>query len=830
MTLDRGMKVTNIIQTIILIKRLSRRSVRQTSNRLLCLCIVVCTGVAACLSFFASSVQTALDNDIANYLGAPMVIRAKHPLPISAFTQNHSITPVSTSSFTTGAISPNAYQSISLKGVSDGYPLQGDLIVRTAAGDANVNASSLPLGGVWLDQRAMDSLETKLGDKIQVGRSWLTIEGELIHEPDRLTQLQHALPRAMVNLDTLEETAVNIDNNRGEHRVLISASESILSELEDQLAQSLEQQYDVLKPGKGQHPFSRISIRAERMLNLILILVLIMCGGACANLADHSVRNYAMPATVLRCMGASRRAVSWALSVQLLALSLMMSLVGCLAAWLIQPLLLNVMQPHMSLQVAEVAFRDLLAPIGIGLITVATFVIPKLQQLNSVSITSVLRGHIERPKHAYAVLLSASIVIITMLWLSTDNIELTTMLVGAVIFVITLSVGFGWGLSKLAGLSHRFFRGPIKIAIRSIGRSPSRHTIPLTSVSIVMMAILMTTTLRGSFLDTLQIQSLDVDGNYIYTGLPEAQLDHFTKLIQSENATLKGAYPTVTSKLVSINGVAINEALKKESDTREETRSNVRLSWAEKLPENNNLRQGEWPTLGSNSVSVEYEVMSDLGLKLGDVLGFQIGDTILTAAITSEREYKGGASRMMFWFMFAPDALASFEQHYIGGISIDSMSTNALSAISNHFPQVRINDLEKQISGIRDVMIVLTRLMNLTLILLLAGALMVIASTIFTNASTKQTQSALMRALGLRRHQCYAMNITEQTVIALVACVIGALGVQLIADAMFKNLFSLPYRLEWESALLLTMIVSMVFVCLGWLFTYRELKLPIKLS
>jgi len=822
--------MTKLKQVAILIKCLSRRTITQKSNRLLSLCIIVCTCAAASLSFFSSSVESALDHDIANYLGAPMVVRAENPLPINVLNNNTLTPPVTTASYTTGAISATGYQSVSLKGVSHGYPLQGDLIVRTANGETNTHASNLAAGSVWLDQRALDSLKVQLGEKIQIGRAWLTITGELIHEPDRLTQLQHALPRAMVNLKTLDQTAVNVDNNRGEHRVLISGKESALVHLEKQLPLLLKQPYDVLRPGKGQHPFSRISLRAERMLNVILVLILLMCGGAAATLADHSVRQYAMPATVLRCMGVNRKAVAWALCVQLLGLALFMSVIGCVLGWLAQPLLVNVMQPHLNLKVAEFTFSDLLGPVGIGLITVIAFVMPKLQQLGAVSVTSVLRGQVEGVKRPTVTIFTASILVFTLLWYSSDNLQLTMILVGAVIFLMILSLGFGWILSKAAAQSHRFFRGPVKVAVRSIGRSPGRHITPLTSVAIAMMAILMTVTLRGSFLETLQLQMLDVDGNYIFTGLPKSQAKQFTTAVESAQAELKGLYPTVSAKLVSINGVAIDDALKQESDTREETRSNVRLSWAKNLPENNVLHQGNWPTLGSNEVSVEHEVMSDLGLQLGDTLGFQIGNDLLNSKITSQRAYKGGSSRMMFWFMFAPDTLVDFEQYYMGGIKINDHPSTLLSSISKHFPQVRVTDLERQISGIRDIMIVLTRLMNVTLILLLGGALVVMIATAFISASGKRTQSALMRAIGLRRKQCYTMNITEQLVIGLVACVIGILGVQLIAGAMFQNLFALAYELEWKRALLLTTIISSAFACLGWLFAFRQLKQPIQLS
>ena len=822
--------MSNLQQVLVLTNRLSRRAIGQRANRLLSLSIIICTCVAASLGFFAKSVQTALDNDIANFLGAPLVVRADKAMltnPPQVDGLNH---PVYTATFTIGALGDNAYQSVSLKGVSADYPLQGDLLIRTIDGEENLSGADLDTGHAWLDQRAMDELSVVLGDRVQIGSSSLLVAGEVLFEPDRLTQLQHALPRVMVSQQSLTNTGVNRNNDRGEYRVLFAGDDSALTALEAQLPALIQHDFEVLKPGAGRHPFSRISLRAERMLNVILVLILLMCGGAAATLADYSVRQYAMPATVLRCMGVNRRAVAWGLCLQLLALALVMSLIGCLLGWLLQPVLVNVMHPHMTLQVASVELRDLLGPIGIGLVTVVAFVVPKLQQLGSISVTSVLRGHIEKPRQFYLTTICAAVVVAGMLWISSDNAQLTMMLIGAVVFLVLLSIGFGWGLSKLSAQAHRMFRGPLKVAVRSIGRSPGRHVAPLASVAIAMMAVLMTVTLRGSFLDVLQVQMLETDGNYIFTGLPQPRQDAFLEAVKAGGTELKGMYPTVSARLVSVNGVPIDQALKKESDTREETRSKVRLSWAERLPENNSLLRGNWPAAGTNEVSVEYEVMTDLGLELGDKLGFQIGDSVMTSTITSQREYKGGGSRMMFWFMFAPDALAEFEQSYMGGLMIDDDSQVVLSTLSRNFPQVRITNLERQISGIRDIMIVLTRLMNTTLLLLLGGALMVIVASSFVSAANRQSQLTLMRAFGLRRVQCYGMNVVEQLTIGLVACVVGILGVQLIAGLMFHNLFALNYQPDWWRSISLTLLITGAFAILGWAFAYRSMRTPVRLA
>ena len=824
--------MVSVKQIVVIMRYLGLRALRQKANALLAMCILVCSTIAAALGFFSNSVQTALDSDIANYLGAPMVLRSDAPVLIEAdpiLAVQGLDQPVFTVSYTIGALSANGYQSVSLKAVSSGYPLQGDLIVQNGSVESQVSALQLSDGEVWMDQRALDELQLAIGGLVQIGRAQLKVAGVIVHEPDKLTQLQHALPRAMVNHTTLANTGVAIGNSRGEHRVLLSGSEASLKQIETAV-QARSKSVEVLKPGKGRHPFSRISLRAERLLNVILVLILLMCGGAAASLASHTVQNYAMPATVLRCMGVKRKAVAWALCLQLIGLSIVVGLVGCLLAWLLQPVLNQVMEPHMRLSVAPVSIADLIAPVGIGVVTVIAFVVPKLQQLGSISVSCVLRGQMQLPKRGLVVISLAVMAVFGLLWINSDNMQLTIMLVGGVAAVTLLSIGFGWILSQISSQCYRFFQGPIKVAVRSIGRSSRRHITSLVCVAIAMMAVLMTVTLRGSFLDLLQMQMLETDGNYIFTGLPAEQQSGFAQVVEDMGAQVKSMHPTVSARLISINGVEIDKALNKESETREETRSRVRLSWANSLPDNNRLLEGSWPSIGSNEVSVESEVMTDLGLSLGDALGFRVGEQIYTAEITSRREYKGGGSRMMFWFMFGQDALNGFEQHRMGGVLINDQAPLILSQLAKEFSQVRITNLERQLSGIRDIMIVITRLMNTTLLLLFCGALVVIVATSFVSSVNRDKQSQLMRALGLRRSQVYAMNIVEQAVIGLVACAVGVMGVQLISGALFQNLFALPYQLDWVRAISLTSIICLTFVLIGTWFAFQQLRKPVRLS
>ncbi len=823
-----------------LARRLLSRALLKPANRHLCLSIMICTCIASGLSLFFERVQRSLDDDIANYLGAPLVLRGDRAIQLdNALLSARQVRWARTTAVNTGAIANDSYQTVRLKGVSTAYPVQGELRVRTDSGERLAAASALGDQQAWVDARVLDDLNINLGDSVQIGRAQFTVVATLAHEPDRLTQLQHALPTFMVSQKGLRSTGVIDASERAEYRVLIKADSRELQQLKTVLRSELEHKgVNFLEPSAGKHPFSRIAKRAEHLLIILVILTVLMCGAAAAILAEQVAAYYAKTVAIMRCMGLRRAVVSRALGLQLLALVLLCGIGGLMLAYLVQPLLARILEPYVSLppiffhwQFASL--QHLAPPLVIGALAVVTFVIPKLMGLSRESVTSILRGQMQKTRYRLVSVCLAFLLVISGLWWSSDNSQLTTLLIAALVFVLVGSSVCAWLLSKLAAQAHHFARGPSKVIMRSIGSSISAsQAVSLISIALVTMAILLTTLLRGSFINMLQAHLLEVDGNYLFSGLPISQTANFERLVNRHQASVTSMHPTVSAQLVTINEITVDQALNAESESREEARSKVRLSWAAELPRNNRLLEGRWPQSGAAEVSVEDEVMQDLRLELGDRLGFQIGDQRLNATIVSRRVYRAGGSRMMFWFMFPQGVLEGFKVTMMGGMSVPHQDPQApvLSSIAHQHPMVRVTDLESQISGIRKVMAALTRLLNLALGLLAVAACTVILAS--SQASTQQRGRlfVLMQVLGLRKSACLKMGTVEQITIAAVACLVGLLGVQLIGAALFSNVFSLPFVLDWLAAAKVVISICVVFAIFGVIMALNTLRKPLRES
>ena len=809
-------------------RRLGFKALTHKANLLLGLCLLMSAMAASTLGFFSLNVKSALNRDIANFLGADLVVRSNQSIPPQIW-QSLEQQPVITASMTHGASGPGGYHSIGLKTIADDYPLQGELRLSDANNDFSGQGRQLPIESAWLDARALTALGVQIGERIQIGEAFFTVTAEIQFEPDRLTQLQHALPRVMIHHDALVNTGLQTNTGRTEFRYSFSGDSEQLQQLQPKIEQQVKTPHQILTPSAGQHPFSRLVSRAEKMLGMVSVLVLLLCGSAAAMLATHTMRRYVYPNAVLRCMGVNRSSVSGALILQLLLLTLISGIMGSSVAWLIQPMLADLLAPHLILSDGVFDIKVPLLALFMALLVLMAFVYPQFRQLSRQTPVSILRGQQQTQPQWWLTTATASISVVMLLWYYSDNPKLTGYLVIGVVTVVLMTLLFGWLLNKLTGLSYHLTTGSFRLVLRSIGRTPTKHLATMATIGIAVMAFSMTAILRNGFIDTYHVQRIEFDGNFLYNSLPEDQYQAFEKRLSAESLEIKGSYPTVDALLVSINGKPVDSALQHESDSREEIRSPVRLSWSEQLPENNRLLQGQWPEPGTQGVSVEAEVMSDLGLEMGDVLGFQIGDQVLTTTISSNREYKSGGSRFMFWFMFAEDTLEPFQSNRMGGFTYHGDSKNLLGRLSQDFPTVRFIDLEQQMSRMRAIMHAMTTIMNSILVLLLSAAMTVLIASAFVHQHSGQYKWQLMRAIGTRKNRLRRMIILEYVLISSIACLVGILSAELIADTLFQQVFAVSFDGSSGFYVLILLLTTSVFALIGVLMSHLSLQRPIQL-
>ncbi len=797
------------------------RALFSRAHLALCACLFSGALLASLLWHFALNGRDALHHAINEQLGAPLVLRSDTNLPADWWrAAGLSAAPVQTAAFSARAVSAQAHHAVSLKAVSDGYPLRGELRVRRATGVAVLSANALAPGAAWLDGRALALLQLQLGDVLHVGRARLRVDGEIVQEPDRITQLQHVLPRVMVHASSLERSGVAA-GARGEWRQLLAPTEAQRAALQDWLTQRPALNVQWLQADGQGHPLSRMAQRADRLLRMLILIALMLSGLAAALVAQSALPAWAHSATVLRALGVQRRAVSAVLWSQWLALVFIGVTLGALFGWLMTPLATGFLPLDVPASPGALDARVWALLLAIGGVTIALAVWPHAAPLSRHSVAALL--HRPRP-HSSGQLWRGLVVAglcLALLWLNSDNLQLTLYLLGGALLIAAFTGGASWALVRLTGWLHRLARGRSRVLLRQLGRTARVHTLAMATAALVVMAVLLTQVLRSQFIGRYAETRLLRDGNVLFTGLPAQDLPSLRALLDTHGVTLSSVHPTVDARLLAINGLSVAQAVQQHSDTREELHSPVRLSWAEDVPANNRLLEGHWPRSAADGVSVESEVMADLGLQLGDELTFQIGEHTLTAAITSRREFRSGGSLMTFWFMFSADALQGLDVRHMGGFVAPPDARALMRQLMQQHPQTVITDLSTLVARLRAMMGAMTTAMNAVLLIILASALCVFIAVLNAQFRRDARRFGVLHALGCSQRSLLRMHALEYLTVAAVACAVGAGASWLIADAMFAALFAVPFELNGGLLWRLTAAVLLSFTGLGYLLARR---------
>jgi putative ABC transport system permease protein len=102
-----------------------------------------------------------------------------------------------------------ATRLVSVKAVSDGYPLRGKLQLRRTPGGAIETLAGAPAPGtVWVDPPLIEALQLEVGDTLLLGDASLRIDRLIVIEPDRGAGFMSFAPRVMLNQADLDATGL----------------------------------------------------------------------------------------------------------------------------------------------------------------------------------------------------------------------------------------------------------------------------------------------------------------------------------------------------------------------------------------------------------------------------------------------------------------------------------------------------------------------------------------------------------------------------------------------------------------------------------------------
>jgi putative ABC transport system permease protein len=370
--------------------------------------------------------------------------------------------------------------------------------------------------------------------------------------------------------------------------------------------------------------------------------------------------------------------------------------------------------------------------------------------------------------------------------------------IGAGTAVTFTSLGLaGWLLVRLlqrfrggAGMSWRY-------GLANLARRGRESTIQIVAFGLGLMVLLLLTTVRNELMDSWRSSLPESAPNQFIINIQPHEIEPLGAFLQERHIAAPRFVPLVRARMATINGQDVTQMTFEDPQGEEWARRDANLSWADSLQDDNEIVAGQfWENQapgGPAQVSVEQKFAADLGLSLGDELGFDVAGEPLHATVTSLRSVEWDSFSPNFFMVFPPGVLNDYPTTYISSLFVSESQKPAILELMRTFPGITAIDLDSMLSQVRDVMDKAALAVQVVFVFTLLAGLAVLWAAAQSTRDERRYESAMLRTFGASKRQVFTGVVSEFAAIGLLAGVLAASGASLAAWLLATRLFNLEY-------------------------------------
>lgn len=712
-----------------------------------------------------------------------------------------------------------------VRAVTAAYPLRGQLKTAGKLLQQGTVTNEIPAQGeAWATTRLLARLGAESGAQVSVGKTSFIITRVLDFRPDQGWQFVDLAPTLLINMEDLESTGLIQPGSRVSYRQLFAGARDDVDAFKPQLEEMLaagEQLSDI----KDTNPQIRSAMdRSGQFLNLASLVSVLLAAVAVAMAARRYATRHRDRIALLKCLGSQQAFVLKLNLYQLVMLTLLGAVAGTVLGYFAQEGLAWVARDLIAQDLPAPGTSPILLGLVTALFILCGFALPDLIQMGKTPVLRVLRNDIEPPPIRYGFSYLAGIVSVMALlqWLVRDLGLVLGIAAGAAGTFAVLGIA-GWILVRATGR----FRGVAGVAWRyglaNLNRRGRESVVQVVAFGLGLLVLILLTLVRNDLMNSWR-DSLPLDApNQFIINIQLDEVPQMKAFLTEQDMEVPRFVPLVRARMTTINGQDVNQVSFEDPQGERWAKRESNLSFSEQLQLGNELTEGEWwqPGTDQHEVSVEADFGHDLGLKLGDVLDFDIAGEPVSATVTSFRTVEWDTFRPNFFMVFSTATLQGYPASYITALYAKADDDKKMLELMRRFPSVTVIDLDATLSQVRDVMDKASLAVQAVFLFTLFAGLAVLWAAVQSSLDERSFESAILRTLGASRRRVLSGVVVEFVAIGLLAGVLAATGASLAAWHLAVNVYDLQYQFSpviW----LVGPILGMVFVGLsGLIATWR---------
>mgnify|MGYP001389554309 FL=1 len=331
-----------------------------------------------------------------------------------------------------------------------------------------------------------------------------------------------------------------------------------------------------------------------------------------------------------------------------------------------------------------------------------------------------------------------------------------------------------------------------RYGLANLARRRALSITQMVALASGLMALLILTVVHGDLLAAWQ-RNVPADApNRFVINIQPPQREPVRELLRSQGLPAPELAPMVRARLLSINDRQVRPEQYPDERAQRLAEREFNLSWAEQLPADNRISAGAAWEPSKPGFSVEEGIADTLGIRVGDVLRFDLAGNELHAPVTSLRKVQWDTFKVNFFVYASPAMLANQPASYITSFHLPPTQAAVVDLLVAKFPNLTVLDVGLILAEVRNMVGRLVEAMRGVFGFSLLAGLVVLWTATVSTQDERARDVALLRTLGASRRQVVGVVLGELLWLGGLAGLLAALGALALSAIVSARLLNLP--------------------------------------
>lgn len=792
--------------------------------RLMVVAVALAVAALTAVGFFADRLQGGLARDAGALLGGDAVVRSDEqpPQAILDLAVASGLATSTSIRFPTMARAPDAFggeaRLVSLKTTDQRYPLRGNLRVADGTTEALLStdrsvSGGPPVGQAWADASLLESLNITVGDSILLGTTELKMTQVITLESDRGGGFMSFSPRLMINAQDIEATGLVQPASRVNYSFSVAGDADAVRQFTDSVQALIDKSSDGEAPAdmaarglrldsleEGRPETTQTLARAEKFLNLVAMLTALLCAVAVAIGARGFAASQLDTCAMLRVLGLSQRTIARSFMVEFYAVGLLAALLGVVLGWGVHWVFVWLLAELVKTELPAASLWPVVTGLGVGLSLMTAFGVAPILQLSKVPPLRVMRRETGDLRPASVWVWAAGLLgFCALLLVVSRDLVMGAAAVGGFAISIVLFAGVSWLALRALRFSVREDTAPrwLILATRQLVARPGLAVVQVSSLAVGLLALALLVLLRTDLIASWRDATpADAPTRFVINIQPD-QAQAFQDQLRQAGVTDYDWYPMFRGRLVSINGEAVRSDAYEDPRAQRLVQREFNLSHSAELPLKNVIVDGDWTAGEAGTISVEEGLANDLGLKVGDTMGFDVAGDVVSARISDLRRVDWASMRVNFFALFPvaemPDMpityISAFRAPETSAVGPDGIVRSFDNQLVRNFPNVTNINTATTLAQVQRILDQVIRAIEFLFGFSVVAGLVVLFAAITHTRAERAREYAILRAVGARSALLRQVQRAELAGVGLLAGAMASSAAMVLGWVLAKQVF-----------------------------------------